>query len=80
MGQGFETLAEADMKKKSLIERLEELREEIDAELDRLAEERRPKGIGAVPAGALRQIWLAKGGGNVWDAYAYLAAKELGER
>jgi hypothetical protein len=58
----------------SLAERVEKLKAEIDAELDRLAEERRPKGEGAVPAGVIRQLWEARGG-NVWDAFL-IAAKE----
>jgi hypothetical protein len=58
----------------TLAERITALEEEVNAELDRLAEERRPANV---PAGVIRLMWLGKGGGNSF--YAYLAAaKELG--
>jgi hypothetical protein len=50
----------------TLAERIEALREEVNAELDRLAEERRPPSI---PGPWMRQNWMAKGGGNVFEAY-----------
>jgi hypothetical protein len=40
-----------------------------------LAELHRPKGVGAVPAQAIRRMWEARAGGNVFEAYL-LAAKE----
>ena len=58
----------------SLAERIEALEAEADAELDRLANETRHANI---PAGVIKQMWMARGGGNTF--YAYLAAaKELG--
>jgi hypothetical protein len=58
----------------SLVGRIEALENEVEAELDRLAEETRHANI---PAGVIRQMWMARGGGNV--LHAYLAAvKELG--
>jgi len=54
----------------SLAERVEALKEEVEEALNALAEERRPKGEGrAVPAGAMRQLWMAKAGGNMFEAY-----------
>jgi hypothetical protein len=50
----------------TLAERIEALREEVSAVLDRLAEERRPPSI---PGPWMRQNWMAKGGGNVFEAY-----------
>ena len=58
----------------SLAERIEALEAECDAELDRLAEETRHANI---PAGVIKQMWMAKGGGNVLHAYL-AAARELG--
>jgi hypothetical protein len=66
----------------TLAERIAALREEVEAELDRLAELHRPKGewkdtaivgvkdlVGAVPAEDIRLGWMAKGGGHVFEAY-----------
>jgi hypothetical protein len=50
----------------TLAERIEALREEVSAELDRLAEERRPPSI---PGPWMRTNWMARGGGNVFEAY-----------
>ena len=58
----------------SLAERIEALEAECDAALDRLAEETRHANI---PAGVIRQMWMARSGGNVLHAYL-AAAKELG--
>jgi len=56
-------------KKPSLAERVKALREECDAELDRLAEELRPKNErGAIPAVSLRAMWVARGR-NAFDSY-----------
>src|SRR5262249_22307821 len=56
-------------KKMTLPERVEALRAECDAELDRLAEERRPKGETGVPAPTIRQLWMARVGvNNVFEA------------
>jgi len=58
----------------SLAERVEALEKEIDAELDRMAEEQRPKGEGcALPADSMRRMWLARAGGNLF--HALLVAK-----
>jgi len=57
-------------KKQSLAARVKALRDECDAELDRLAEELRPKSErGALPAQSMRAMWLARGGGHIFDAY-----------
>ena len=58
----------------SLAERIRALEEEAGDEIDRLAEATRHANI---PAGVIRQMWMAKGGGNVLHAYL-AAAKELG--
>jgi len=58
----------------SLAERIDALEAECDAELNRLAEETRHANI---PAGVIRQMWMAKGAGNVFHAYR-CAARELG--
>jgi len=61
-------------KKVPLEERIEALEKEIDAELDRMAEEVRPKDErGAIPAGTIRRMWLARAAGNLF--HAYLVAK-----
>jgi len=58
----------------SLAERVEALEKEIDAELDRMAEEVRPKDEhAAVPAGTIRRMWEARAAGNLF--HAYLVAK-----
>jgi len=57
--------------KKSLAERVEELRDECEAELNRLSEEGRPPGI---PAPSIKMMWLARGG-SVFEA-ALVALKE----
>src|SRR5262249_22756724 len=64
-----------NMKKKirkscSLVDEINRIKDKVDRELDRLAEERRPKGEGsAVPRDTVRQLWMAKGGGNAIEAY-----------
>jgi hypothetical protein len=50
----------------TLAERVEALKEEVEAELDRLAELHRPPSI---PGPWIRQNWMGKGGGNVFEAY-----------
>lgn len=57
----------------TLAERIGALKEEIEAELDRLAEERRPP---SVPGPWMRQNWMAKAGGNVFEAYL-IAVREF---
>jgi len=49
----------------SLAERIEAIKEEAERGLDRLAEERRPE---SVPAPWIRQNWMAKAGGNEFEA------------
>jgi hypothetical protein len=46
----------------TLAERVEALKEEVDAELDRLADLHRPSNV---PAPWLRLNWMAKAGGNL---------------
>ena len=58
----------------SLSERIRALEEEASDEIDRLAETTRHANI---PAGVIRQMWMARGGGNVLHAYL-AAARELG--
>ena len=58
----------------SLADRIEAIKEEASAALDHLSELHRPP---SVPAGWLRQNWLARGGGSIFEAYL-AAAKELG--
>ena len=50
----------------TLAERIEALREEIDEELTRLSEEKRPWNV---PGPCVRQGWMARGGGSVFEAY-----------
>ena len=58
----------------SLAERITALEEEVDQELDRLAEEVRPKDEhAAIPAGTIRRMWEARAAGNLF--HAYLVAK-----
>jgi len=60
--------------KSSLVERIEAMEREIDAELNRMAEEVRPKSEhAAVPAGTIRRMWEARAAGNLF--HAYLVAK-----
>lgn len=56
----------------TLAERIAALKEESDEALDKLAEEMRPPNV---PGPALRQMWMAKAGGNVFDAYL-IASRE----
>src|SRR5262249_10279986 len=56
----------------TLAERIAALEEESDEALDKLAEEMRPPNV---PGPALRQMWMAKAGGNVFDAYL-IASRE----
>jgi len=58
----------------SLAERIRALEEEASDEIDRLAETTRHANI---PAAVIRQMWMARGGGNVLHAYL-AAARELG--
>jgi len=53
-------------KKQSLADRVKALRDECDAELDRLAEAGRPSSI---PACSIRAMWMARGAGHIFDAY-----------
>jgi len=46
-------------------ERIEALREDVEDEVNRRAEEKRPP---SVPAGWMRQHWMARTG-NIFDAY-----------
>jgi hypothetical protein len=57
----------------SLAERIIALKEEVEAELDRLAEARRPP---SVPGPWMKQNWMGKGGGNAFEAYL-AAVREL---
>jgi hypothetical protein len=66
--------AERKYKAPTLAERVKALEEEVDAELDRLAEAHRPENV---PAPALRLMWTAKAMGNIFVAYQ-VAVKELG--
>jgi hypothetical protein len=66
--------AKKSAKQRPLAERVQALKTEVEAGIDRLAEERRPKGPNGLPAGSLRLMWMGKGG-NLFDAYL-LAAKE----
>jgi hypothetical protein len=52
----------------TLAERIKALREEVEKELDRLAEEKRPA---SVPG-----PWMARGGGNLFEAYL-IAVKDF---
>lgn len=56
----------------SLAERIQQLKEEVEDELDRLAEEKRPPSI---PGPWLRGNWLAKAGGNPFVAYLIAVAE-----
>ena len=60
--------------KPSLADRIKAIEDETDAELDRLAEELRPSNV---PGPSIRQIWLAKTGGNVLKAYLLVMEKGL---
>jgi hypothetical protein len=54
----------------TLAERIEAFKEEVEEALSALAEEHRPKREdGAVPAGTMRQLWMARAGGNVFEGY-----------
>jgi len=50
----------------TLAERIEALKEEVEEALTALSEERRPA---SVPGPWIRQNWMARGGGNVFEAY-----------
>jgi hypothetical protein len=57
-------------KKQSLADRVKALRAECEAALDKEAEKQRPKGEGcALPAESMRAMWMARGGGHIFDAY-----------
>ena len=58
-------------KTESLSERIEKLRAECEAALDELSERERPS---CIPGCSIRMMWLAKGGGSVFEA-ALLASK-----
>jgi hypothetical protein len=64
--------AAAKRKIPTLAERIQALKEEIDGELDRLAEQNRPANI---PAPWLKQNWLGKANGNAFEALL-IAARE----
>jgi len=54
----------------SLATRIKQVRADCEAEVDRLAEELRPKGEGkAVPAVSMRRQWLAMANDRIEDAY-----------
>lgn len=61
----------------SLAERVEALEKEIDAELNRMAEEVRPKSEhAAIPAGTIRRMWEARATGvNLFHAYLVAVGK-----
>ena len=61
-------------KKLTLADRIKAIEVETDAELDRLAEELRPSNG---PGPSLRQMWLAKTGGNTLKAYLMVIEKGL---
>lgn len=61
-------------KQPSLADRIKAVKDEADAELDRLAEEMRPSNI---PGPSMRQMWMAKAGGNVLETYLMLMEKGL---
>jgi hypothetical protein len=58
---------------RSLADRITALKEEVEDELSRLAEEKRPAGV---PGPWLRQNWMARAGGNPFEAYL-VAVKEF---
>ena len=62
------------MKKATLADRIKAVQEEAEAELDRLSEAMRPSNI---PAPSLRQMWLARAGGDVLEAYLEVMEKGL---
>ena len=62
------------MKKATLAERIKAVQEEAESELDRLSEEMRPTNI---PGPSLRQMWLARAGGDVLEAYLSVMEKGL---
>ena len=65
-------------KKKATLEaRIKALENEVDAELDRLAEEVRPKSEhAAIPAGTIRRMWEARATGvNLFHAYLVAVGK-----
>jgi hypothetical protein len=53
---------------------VEALKEEVDAELDRLADLHRPSNV---PAPWLRLNWMAKAGGNMFEAYLMAVKLDL---
>ena len=61
-------------KKLTLADRIKAIEVETDAELDRLAEELRPSNV---PGPSMRQMWLARTGGNVLKAYLLVTEKGL---
>ena len=61
-------------KKPTLADRIKAVEDEAEAELDRLAEEMRPPNV---PGPSLRQMWLAKAGGNTLKAYLLVTTKGL---
>jgi len=58
----------------TLVERVDAIGQEVDDELDRLAEVHRPSNV---PGPSLRRMWLAKAAGNKFEALK-VALKELG--
>jgi len=58
----------------TLVERVEALKEEVSDALTALADLHRPSNV---PGPWLRQNWIAKAGGNVFEAYL-VAMKEIG--
>lgn len=60
--------------KPTLAKRIEADKAEAEAELDKLAEELRPSNV---PGPSLKQMWMAKAGGNVFEAYLLVTTKGL---
>jgi len=61
-------------KKPTLADRIKAIKDEAESELDRLAEELRPSNV---PGPSLRQMWMAKAGNNVFEAYLLVTDKGL---
>ena len=68
----------AKKSEKTLADRIIAIEKEADAELDRLAEEVRPKDEhAAIPAGTIRRMWEARAMGNIFYAYLVAVGKEI---
>jgi hypothetical protein len=55
-------------KSKTLAQRIHDIEKEAEAGLTRLSEKYRPPGV---PGPTLRQMWVAKAGGNIFHAYQW---------